>query len=167
MESGERMRAPVVIGADGVRSRIAKALGLGEANYAGYIAYRCPVADRSGPVLSVVLPPAVPELLPRAHDVQAMSESHFPQWIWDLTNEQASCECLTASKGRHISCKLSQGLVSVFAGLQGRGGVRGRRADAHELSAHAVGQRRPCGALPPLSHRSLLVYDLQQQLGAC
>lgn len=40
LESGERLRAPVVIGADGVRSRIAKALGLGEANYAGYIAYR-------------------------------------------------------------------------------------------------------------------------------
>ncbi len=40
LESGERIRAPLVIGADGVRSRIARALGLGEANFAGYIAYR-------------------------------------------------------------------------------------------------------------------------------
>lgn len=40
LESGETLRAPVVIGADGVRSRIAKALGLADANFAGYIAYR-------------------------------------------------------------------------------------------------------------------------------
>ncbi|BDA48885.1 Monooxygenase 2 [Coccomyxa sp. Obi] len=40
LESGERIRAPLVIGADGVRSKLARALGLGEANFAGYIAYR-------------------------------------------------------------------------------------------------------------------------------
>ncbi len=41
LESGERIRAPLVIGADGVRSRVAKAVGLADANFAGYIAYRC------------------------------------------------------------------------------------------------------------------------------
>lgn len=40
LESGQQIRAPMVIGADGVRSKIAQALGLGEANFAGYIAYR-------------------------------------------------------------------------------------------------------------------------------
>jgi 2-polyprenyl-6-methoxyphenol hydroxylase-like FAD-dependent oxidoreductase len=41
LESGERIRTTLLIGADGVRSRVAKTLGLGEANFAGYIAYRC------------------------------------------------------------------------------------------------------------------------------
>ena len=40
LESGELLRGPVLVGADGVRSRVAAALGLREPNYAGYIAYR-------------------------------------------------------------------------------------------------------------------------------
>jgi 2-polyprenyl-6-methoxyphenol hydroxylase-like FAD-dependent oxidoreductase len=40
LEDGQELRASVVVGADGVRSRIARQLGLPEANYAGYIAYR-------------------------------------------------------------------------------------------------------------------------------
>ena len=40
LESGELLRGPVLIGADGVRSRVAAALGLREPNYADYIAYR-------------------------------------------------------------------------------------------------------------------------------
>ena len=40
LESGELLRSPVLVGADGVRSRVAAALGLREPNYAGYIAYR-------------------------------------------------------------------------------------------------------------------------------
>ena len=40
LEGGQEVRAPLVIGADGVRSRIAAQLGLRSANYAGYIAYR-------------------------------------------------------------------------------------------------------------------------------
>lgn len=41
LESGEQLRAPILVGADGVRSRVAANLGLKEPNYAGYIAYRC------------------------------------------------------------------------------------------------------------------------------
>lgn len=40
LESGEQLRAPILVGADGVRSRVAANLGLKEPNYAGYIAYR-------------------------------------------------------------------------------------------------------------------------------
>ena len=40
LEGGEELRARIVVGADGVRSRIARQLGLPDAKYAGYIAYR-------------------------------------------------------------------------------------------------------------------------------
>ncbi len=40
LESGEQVRAPILVGADGVRSRVAAHLGLKEPNYSGYIAYR-------------------------------------------------------------------------------------------------------------------------------
>ena len=40
LEDGHEVRAPLVIGADGVRSRVAAQLGLPRAKYAGYIAYR-------------------------------------------------------------------------------------------------------------------------------
>ena len=40
LEGGRELRSPLVVGADGVRSRVARALGLPEAKYAGYIAYR-------------------------------------------------------------------------------------------------------------------------------
>ena len=40
LENGEQLRAPILVGADGVRSRVAAHLGLKDPNYAGYIAYR-------------------------------------------------------------------------------------------------------------------------------
>ena len=40
LENGEQLRAPILVGADGVRSRVAAHLGLKQPNYSGYIAYR-------------------------------------------------------------------------------------------------------------------------------
>lgn len=40
LEGGEQIHTPLLIGADGVRSRVARAVGLGDTNFAGYIAYR-------------------------------------------------------------------------------------------------------------------------------
>ena len=51
LESGELLRGPVLVGADGVRSRVAAALGLREPNYAGYIAYRSAYHSPAEPTL--------------------------------------------------------------------------------------------------------------------
>ncbi len=40
LESGKKMRARCLIGADGANSRVARALNVPKPNYAGYTAYR-------------------------------------------------------------------------------------------------------------------------------
>ena len=41
LEDGRKLRARAVIGADGVRSVVGRALKVPPPTYAGYIAYRC------------------------------------------------------------------------------------------------------------------------------